>query len=171
MPAGRLALVAWLVVLWQLLWRDVSIANTVSGVLLAAAIVFVPASVPRLAPGYRVRPGRLLVFLGTFAWKLVVSNVVVAREVVTPRDDIRSGILAVPLADPSPLVTTVLATAITLTPGTLSLEVRGEPPTLYVHVLHVRDVEGVRRDIHRLQRLVVEAIGPPAAVRRLEAVT
>jgi hypothetical protein len=36
-------------------------------------------------------------------------------------------------------------------------------------VLHVRDVEGVRRDIHRLQRMVVRAIGSADAVRDLDA--
>jgi multicomponent Na+:H+ antiporter subunit E len=164
------ALVVWLVVLWQLLWRDLSVANTLSGVVLATAISFVPAGLPRLAPGHTVRPRRLLAFLGYFAWQLVVANFVVAREVVTPRDDIRSGIVAVPLADPSALTTTVLAAAITLTPGTLSVELRQDPPTLFVHVLHVRDVDGVRRDIGRLQRLVVGAIGSSAAVRRLEGV-
>jgi multicomponent Na+:H+ antiporter subunit E len=150
----------WLVALWQLLWRDISVANLAGGAIVAALVTTVPIGGPRLAAGHTVRPLRLLAFLGYFAWLLVVSNLVVAREVVTRRDHIRSGIVAVPLGEGSALVTTVLADAITLTPGTLSLEVRGVPPVLYVHVLHVRDVEGVRRDILRLQRLVLRAIGP-----------
>ena len=166
--AGRLALTVWLVVLWQLLWRDVSVANVASGVVVAAAVTVVPPALPHATRGHRVRPLRLLVFLGHFAWLLVVSNLVVAREVVTRRDYIRSGIVAVPLADPSELVATVLADAITLTPGTLSVELREDPPMLFVHVLHVRDVEGVRRDIERLQRLVLQAIGPADALNRLD---
>jgi multicomponent Na+:H+ antiporter subunit E len=166
LPAGRLALMVWLVVLWQLLWRDVSFANIVGGLVLAAVVTVVRPGQERLAPGHTVRPLQLLIFLAYFAWLLVVSNLVVAREIVTRRDYIRSGIVAVPVAVTSELVTTVLADAITLTPGTLSLEVRQDPPMLYVHVLHVRDVEGVRRDILRLQRLVLRAIGPADAVRR-----
>jgi multicomponent Na+:H+ antiporter subunit E len=156
----------WLVVLWQLLWRDVSFANIVGGLVVAAVVTVVRPGQERLAAGHTVRPLRLLIFLGYFAWLLVVSNLVVAREIVTRRDYIRSGIVAVPLAGSSELVTTVLADAITLTPGTLSLEVRHDPPMLYVHVLHVRDVEGVRHDILRLQRLVLRAIGPADALRR-----
>jgi multicomponent Na+:H+ antiporter subunit E len=156
----------WLVVLWQLLWRDVSFANIAGGLVVAAVVTVVWPGRERLAAGHTVRPLRLLIFLGYFAWLLMVSNLVVAREIVTRRDYIRSGIVAVPLAGTSELVTTVLADAITLTPGTLSLEVRQDPPMLYVHVLHVRDVEGVRRDILRLQRLVLQAIGPADALRR-----
>ena len=168
LPAGRLALMVWLVVLWQLLWRDVSFANIAGGLVVAAVVTVVWPGRERLAAGHTVRPLRLLIFLGYFAWLLVVSNLVVAREIVTRRDYIRSGIVAVPLADPSELVATVLADAITLTPGTLSVELREYPPMLFVHVLHVRDVEGVRRDIERLQRLVLQAIGPADALNRLD---
>lgn len=160
--AGRVALVVWLVALWQLLWRDVSVANTISGLVVALLVSAVPLPLPRVAPGHTVRPLALLAFLGHFAWLVVVSNLTVAREVVTRRDNIRSGIVAVPLASRSPLVTTVLADAVTLTPGTLSLEVSPDDSVLFVHVLHVREVEGVRRDIERLQRLVLRAIEPPS---------
>jgi multicomponent Na+:H+ antiporter subunit E len=167
--AGRFALAVWLVVLWELLWRDLSVANTVSGVVVAVLVALVSPPLPRAVPRHRVRPLALLRFLGYFVWLLVVSNLVVALEILTRRDRIRSGIVAVPLAGSSDLATTVLADAITLTPGTLSLEVRHGPPTLYVHVLHVRDVESVRRDIHRLQRMVVRAIGSADAVHDLDA--
>ena len=167
--AGRLALIVWLVVLWQLLWRDVSAANIAGGVAVAVLVTVVRPSGAPLAAGHTLRPVRLLAFLGYFAWLLVGSNLVVAREIVTRRDHIRSGIVAVPLGDTSELVTTVLADAITLTPGTLSVEVRRDPPRLYVHVLHVREVEGVRRDVLRLQRLVLRALGPTEALGGSEA--
>jgi multicomponent Na+:H+ antiporter subunit E len=152
----------WLVALWQLLWRDVSVANVASGLVVALLVTAMPLPLPRLATGHRVRPLRLLVFLGHFVWLLVVSNLTVAREIVTRRDNIHSGIVAIPLTSRSPLVATVLADAISLTPGTLSLEVDPDCSRLFVHVLHVRDVEGVRRDIEDLQRLVLAAIEPPA---------
>jgi multicomponent Na+:H+ antiporter subunit E len=161
--AGRVALVVWLVVLWQLLWRDVSAANIASGLVVAVLVAAIPLPLPPVAAGHRVRPLGLLLLLGRFAWLVVVANLTVAREIVTRRDNIRSGIVAIPLTSRSPLVTTVLADVITLTPGTLSLEVDPERGVLYVHVLHVRAVEDVRRDIEGLQRLVLAAIEPPPA--------
>jgi multicomponent Na+:H+ antiporter subunit E len=53
-----------------------------------------------------------------------------------------------------------VADAVTLTPGTLTVEVRREPvPVLYVHVLHLRAVEDVRADVHRLRDLAERAFG------------
>jgi multicomponent Na+:H+ antiporter subunit E len=82
---------------------------------------------------------------------------------------VRTGIVAVPVAACSDLVITVVANAITLTPGTLTLEVRREPSTLYVHVLHLRDLDQVRRDIRTLLRMVVRAIGSAEALALLDA--
>lgn len=164
----RALLVAWLTVLWLVLWRDVSVANVVSGV--AIALVVLALFPPRQVTGdHAFRPLKLVVFIGYFAWKLVVSNLMVAREIVTPRDHVRSGIVAVPVVACSDLVTTVVANAISLTPGTLTLEVRRDPPMLFVHVLHLHDLDQVRRDIRTLQRLAVAAIGSAEAVAELDA--
>jgi multicomponent Na+:H+ antiporter subunit E len=116
---------------------------------------------------HTLRPLRLATFLAWFAWQLVLSNLVVAREVVTPRDHIRTGIVRVPLSGCSDLVVTVIANAISLTPGTLTLEARHDPPALYVHVLHLYDIDSARRDILTTQRLVVRAIGSAEAIAAL----
>ncbi len=165
----RVVLVVWLTVLWVVLWRDATPANVAIG--LAVAVVVIVVFPPRRARSrdHTLRPLPLIAFLGYFAWQLLVSNLVVAREIVTPRDRIRSGIVAVPVAACSDLVITVVANVITLTPGTLTLEVRRDPPTLYVHFLHLHDVDEVRRDIRTLQRLVVRAIGSAEALAELDA--
>lgn len=164
----RPLLVAWLTVLWLVLWRDASVANVVSGVAIALVVLLVFP--PRQVTGdHALRPVKLLVFIGYFAWKLVVSNLIVAREIVTPRDHVRSGIVAVPVEACSDLVITLVANAISLTPGTLTLEVRRDPPMLFVHVLHLHDLDQVRRDIRTLQRLAVAAIGSAEAVAELDA--
>jgi multicomponent Na+:H+ antiporter subunit E len=164
----NIVLVAWLTALWVVLWRDPTVGNVVGG-LLAAALVLVlfPARRPARSD-HTLRPVPLAAFLGWFSWQLVVANLIVAREVVTRRDHIRSGIVAVPLRGCSDLVVTVVADAITLTPGTMTLEVERDPTVLYVHVLHLYDLERVRRDIATLHRLVVRAIGSPEAVGHLE---
>jgi multicomponent Na+:H+ antiporter subunit E len=158
-----------MVVLWLVLWRDASPANIASGLVVGLAVAAVFPLRPARARDHTVRPLRLLVFLGYFAWQLVVSNVVVARQILTPRDRVWTGIVAVPVPPGSDLVTTIVANAITLTPGTLTLEVTREPPMLYVHVLQVHDLGQVRRDIRTLQTLLVRAIGSAEAIRVLES--
>jgi multicomponent Na+:H+ antiporter subunit E len=64
-------------------------------------------------------------------------------------------------------VVTLIADAITLTPGTLTLEVVADPLTLYVHVLDGRDLEAVRREVRRLEVLAVRAFGDAEALAGL----
>jgi len=164
----RLPLVIWLLAVWVGLWGNLSAANVASGLAVAVALVAVfPFPVPQTRT-MTVRPLRALVFVMFFAWKLVQASAVVAWEVVTPRNRIREAIVAVPIHGVSDTLSTIVANLITLTPGTLTLELAHEPPVLYVHVLHTRSIEGVRRDVQRLERIVTRTFGSAAAQRMIE---
>ena len=123
----------WLVVLWLLLWNDLSVGNVIAGGLVAV-VVLASAHLPRLngdgqSDGQRVRlaPLALLYFLGYVIVKLVQSNLVLAWEIITPRNNINTGIVAVPLRTESELAMLVVANVVTLTPGTVTIEVTGSP--------------------------------------------
>jgi multicomponent Na+:H+ antiporter subunit E len=154
------------VVLWIALWGAVTWANVLSGVLVAAVAMLVARSRRPTARG-AFRPWRVLVFAVRFAIDLVWATMVVAIEIVTPTERIRTGIVEVPLVGCGDGLVTLVADAVSLTPGTLTLEVRREPPTLFVHVLHLRDVEEIRRQVRRLEVDAVRAFGSADAVRRL----
>ena len=62
---------------------------------------------------------------------------------------------------------TLIANVLALTPGTLPLEATTSPAVIYVHVLHLTDVETVRRDVQHLTALAVRAFGSQAAVDAL----
>lgn len=156
----------WLVLVWVALWEEVSPGNVLAGVAVATALL---AAFPRgegLLRG-RIRPLATARFVVHFSWKLVEASVIVAWEVVTPRNRINEGIVAVPIHGVSDGLVTVVANGISLTPGTLTLEVDRDPTVLYVHVLHLRDIEAVRRDVLRLEELAVRAFGSPADIARL----
>jgi multicomponent Na+:H+ antiporter subunit E len=169
----RLGTVVWLVVVWEALWGDLSIANVLSGLVVAAVLVTL-FPVRRARPGTgRLRPVAAAHFGVYFLWKLVEANLIVAWEVITPsNENVIEGIVAVPIAGASDTVVTVVANAISLTPGTLTLEIERNPTVLYVHVLHLHDLEEVRIDVLRLERYVSRAIGTDEAIadveRRLE---
>jgi multicomponent Na+:H+ antiporter subunit E len=149
--------IVWLVVIWLALWSDLSWANVLSGVAVALVVASLYGTWQEGTPA--VRPVKVLHLAVVFLLKLVEATVVVARTVVTPRGRIRSGIVAVPLGGCSDAVVTLIADLTSLTPGTLSVEVRRDPLVLYVHSLHVRDVESVRDDVHRMATLAIEAFG------------
>ena len=159
-------LLAWLVALWILLWGDLSVANLLGGVAIAVLVLSL-GRLPRPdgadADVMRVRPIALVWFGVYVLYKLVESNLVLAWEIITPTNKINNGVVAVPLRTTSPSVMVVVANVITLTPGTMTIEVAGDPPVLYVNVLQLHDVERVRRDLLHLEKLAVRAFGSAEA--------
>ena len=172
---GRIGRAAptWLlmVLVWVALWGDFSAANFVGGAIIATSLVIALHSGerPRLG-GFRLWPA--IKFTVYVAWNMVKANAVVAWEVVTPRNRIREGVIAVELPSSTPSVLTIVTASIGLTPGTVVVEVDEDPTVLYVHVLHLTDIEKTRHDIRHLEALALLAFGPPAAVEaaaRLDA--
>jgi multicomponent Na+:H+ antiporter subunit E len=96
---------------------------------------------------YFVKVPQVIAFIGYFLWELVKANVRVAAEVLTPGHQMRPAIVAIPLDLRSPLAITLLAQMITLTPGTLSLDVSSDRRVLYVHSMYVDDIDAFRRSI------------------------
>lgn len=83
-------------------------------------------------------------------WSIVVSSVQVARYILAPKLMLDQGIVAIPLTAERPLEIAMLATAITLTPGTLSVDVGVDAQgqrVLFVHDLVVHDPDAVRKTI------------------------
>lgn len=162
-----LRLLVWPAAVWVALWGDPTVANVTAGLVVAVvlAAAFPPA---RPARRSRLRPVETLRLLGWFARELVVASARVAWAAVAPGDRVREAIVACPLRGASDLVTTVVANAITLTPGTLTVEVDRDPVVLYVHVLQLGDVESVRADARHLEALAIRAFGDDEAVARLD---
>jgi len=161
--ASRLAFLAWLVAVWVAFWGDLTVANVVGGLAAGGAVlVAFPHAGPR-RPRY-LDPVATLRFLGYFLVQLVRSTALVTWEVVTPRRwRLNEAVVAVPVQGASDAVVTLVANAISLTPGTLTLEVRrtGDHAVLYVHVLHFRGVEQVRRDVEGLESRALRAFCAP----------
>ncbi|MDJ0953640.1 MAG: Na+/H+ antiporter subunit E [Acidimicrobiia bacterium] len=148
-----------LVIIWVLLWRDASLGVWVGGVAIAALIELIRR---RRSERVKIRPGAALVFLSRYLWMVAMSNVRVAWEVITPRNDqIREAIVAVPISCASVPVALLVANAITYTPGTLTVELTEDPLVLYVHVLHFESVAAVRKDVAALEDLVCAALVTP----------
>jgi multicomponent Na+:H+ antiporter subunit E len=107
---------------------------------------------------YFVRVIKLLRLAGTFIWELMVSNFRVLWDVITPTHFSRPAVIGVPLDADTDFEIMVVANMISLTPGTLSLDVSEDRSTLYVHVMFVDDVEAVRAQIkERIEKRVLEA--------------
>lgn len=98
----------------------------------------------------------LLVF---FVIEVTASSFRVAWDVVTPRARRHPGIVMVPVELESERQITLLALLVTLTPGTLSLDVSTDRRSLYVHSMFASEPDRVRHDVRcgferRIRRIV-----------------
>jgi multicomponent Na+:H+ antiporter subunit E len=163
---------AWLTVLWVLLWGQVTVANVLGGLVVSVAVVFFARLDSASFRPTHFRPWWALRYVVMLGWQLLVSNIRLAYEILTPGDGTHTGIIAVPIRGGSDAVVNLVANSITLTPGTMTIDVKrhdvddGVPlnelragATLYVHGMYTKDVEAVRHDVLRLEALALHAFG------------
>jgi multicomponent Na+:H+ antiporter subunit E len=94
-----------------------------------------------------------------FAWEMLVANIRVAYDVLTVTHHMRPAFLAVPLDARTDAEIVLLANLISLTPGSLSLDVSPDRRTLYVHAMYASDPEQVKRRLKEgFERRVLELL-------------
>ncbi len=134
----RLAMAAWITLVWLALWGDLSAANVLGGVLVSALVLSV-ARLPARMTSHRIAVLPALRYAARFVRDLCVATAEVARQVFWPIARLRPAVLAVPMRSPDPGLLALVANTITLTPGTLTLEADAERPMLWVHLLHLEE--------------------------------
>lgn len=93
------------------------------------------------------RAWRLVKFLLFYLWEIILSNFKVAYDIMTPDYFMRPGVVAMPLSVEEEFQIFLVANLITMTPGTLSIDVSSDRKTLYVHAMYIEDEEAVRREL------------------------
>lgn len=108
---------------------------------------------------YFSRVPKIIEFLFFFLGELVKANLRVAKIVLSPRPQIHPGVIGVPLDLKSEVEITLLMNLLTLTPGTLSLDVSTDRQMLYVHTIDYSDVQEFRAQIKNgFERRVMEVL-------------
>lgn len=145
-----------------LVWAAATERFTPSNLAIGFALGYVLLALMPPLPGegaYALQMREMLDFFLFFGKEILVANAKVAAAVLSPASALRPGVIAVPLDPMSDLELTVLANMITLTPGTLTLDVSDDHRTLYVHAIDVRDAESFRRTVRDgYARRVVEIL-------------
>ncbi len=155
------AVVAWLTLVWVMLWGDLSVANVVVGVVVATVVMLV-FPLPALKMRLRVRPLRLLWLIVHFLGSVVLATLQVSWTTLSFGRTPRNAVIRVKLLTSSDFVLTVVAEITSLVPGSVVLEANRASHTLFIHVLDVHevaDVERVRAATMALERRVVLAVG------------
>lgn len=134
--------------IWAAVTGTFNLANLIIGFLLGYLVLVIAAP----ATDYRSYTRRMrkgVFFIFYFLKELLVSSVRVAIDVIRPSFNMHSGIVAIPLTAESDFEKTMLANCISLTPGTLSIDMSDDGKTLYIHAMYINNgnVDAVRREI------------------------
>jgi len=147
-----------LALMWEAMTGRTDAANLLLGFALGYGVLWWLRPLLGTTQYFRKLPESIR-FTFFFLRELIHSNFRVAWDVVTPKSRRKPGIIAIPLDARSDLEITFLANLITLTPGTLSLDVSDDRSVLYVHGMFVEDPQRMREQIKNgFERRVLELL-------------
>jgi len=111
-------------------------------------------------PGYPVKLYRVVRFGFWFMWILFLANLQIMWEIITPGMSQTPRIIRYPVEHLNDVQITTLANCITLTPGTLVVDVSDDRRFIYVHCMYAKDRSKAVADLDMLRiRLEREVFG------------
>lgn len=128
-------------------------AHLLAGIPVASVVAFMMGDLVIERPHLMLHPRRyvnfIFLYVPVFLWEVVKANFDVAYRVVHPDLPINPGIVKVKTSLQSDIALTLLANSITLTPGTMSVDIDKDKSILYIHWIDVQsqDIEAATRNI------------------------
>ncbi|GGY95166.1 Na+/H+ antiporter subunit E [Streptomyces nitrosporeus] len=163
-----LPLIAWLTLIWVLLWSTLTWANVITGAVVAT-VVCLAFPLPKVDLGLRLHPWGILVLAGYLLYDMYTSGVQVTRQIFSGHPH-RPAVIGVPLRCRGDLMLAATAVTVSNVPGGSVIEVRRATATLFLHVLDAdrpAALEAARRSVWRLERLTVRAFGTRDEIERV----
>ncbi|MCO5252406.1 MAG: Na+/H+ antiporter subunit E [Candidatus Kapabacteria bacterium] len=155
---GLLLLNLVLGILWALLTGDLHFTNFIQGIIIGYVILFISKNAI-VKTRYFSRLPKIFLFILYFLKELIVANFKVAVDILTIKDRMRPGIIAVPLDAQTDLEITLFANLITMTPGSLSIDTSDDKKVLYVHAMYMDDPQKYKEGLKSgLERKLLEIL-------------
>jgi multicomponent Na+:H+ antiporter subunit E len=131
---------------WLLITDDFSTTSLLIGLVLGYGVLWLMRPAMKESR-YLTKVPTVVRFSLYFLKELWIANLRMVYHVITPHETMSPGVVAVPLEEASDVELTLLANFITLTPGTLSVDISEDRRFLYVHAVDCQDPDEVRREI------------------------
>ena len=148
----------FLALIWAALWSDFSGSTLLVGFIIGYLVLALALrDLPDFAR-YVARVPKAISFFFYFNRELVKSNLKVAYDVLTRTHYMKPGVIAFPLEATRDGEIAIVANLISLTPGTLSLDVSSDRSVLYIHVMYLTDEAQVMHDIRDLERRILDIL-------------
>jgi multicomponent Na+:H+ antiporter subunit E len=140
-----------LAIVWTFLTGHFTYTNIIIGFVIGYIAILISRPQPESSKYLKKIPN-VISFMFFFLWELIKANMKVAHDVSTPRNYMRPGVVSFPLEVKSDLEITLFMNLITLTPGTLSLDVSTDRKLLYIHAMYIDDVDEFRNEMKYFER-------------------
>ncbi len=124
--------------IWVALTGTLYYSNFLFGFMIGFAILWVMNRTEE-DQRYFTRVPKTIYLLFYFIYELIKANIQVAYDVITPKYFFKPGIVKYPMSARTDLEINLLSTVISLTPGTLILDISEDKKTLYIHVMYLKD--------------------------------
>lgn len=146
-----------LAVVWQSLMATFTLPSLAAGFLIGYGALWMAQPLFGERSPYFLRVWRIVRLVLFFLWELVVSSIRVAWDVVTPSHLSRPAIVEMPLDVESDIEILLVTNLISLTPGTLSLDVTPDRKSLIVHAMFADDPDALVAELKNgMERMVKE---------------
>jgi multicomponent Na+:H+ antiporter subunit E len=147
-----------LAIIWAALWSSPTLLMLTAGFVLGFITLWIAAPVFGVQDNYFQRSYRVVRLIVYFLYELIMSSVRVAYDVLTPGGFGTPAILEMPLDVESDFEILLVTNLISLTPGTLSLDVTPDRKTLIFHAMYADDPEATIAELKNgMERMVKEA--------------
>ena len=166
----QLPLLIGLVLLWMVLWGQVTWLSIVTGIIVAIVVTRV-FYLPPVDLSGRINVWYTLVFLAHFFVDVAIASFTVAFQALNPRPIPLSSVIGIQLRTRSDLIMTLDAIAMSLVPGSLVVEADRERSILYLHTFATtttKDIELMRKKVLVVEARIVRAIGSSTDLQRIE---
>ncbi len=160
MNKSRLLLFCLSLLIWIILTLPFDWQNFFVGVVASFVVALLTGDMFTRRPHLFFHPQRYLwffVYIPVFLWECLKANIDVALRVLHPKCPLKPGIVKVKTTLKSDTAITFLANSITLTPGTLTVDVDKQRGILYVHWIRIKtqDIEEATKIIvYRFERIL-----------------
>jgi multicomponent Na+:H+ antiporter subunit E len=148
----------FLALVWTFLQGELQGSNFAVGMVLGYLVIALSQQVMGTS-AYVQKVVQVVRFVTVSLWEIFTASLALAWLIVQPKLQVRPAIVAIPLDAETDLEIVSMSSLLTLSPGTMTLDVSTDRETLYVHTIDLDDVEAFRREIKSgLERRVLEVM-------------
>lgn len=129
-----------LAIIWVMSTGTLTEENFIFGFLISFMILYL-ITINKEERKYFTMLPKLVTFIFFMLWEIIKANFQAVRDSLYPKSKLSPAIVKYPLEAESDVEITLLANLVSLTPGTLIMDVSDDKKVMYIHVLHLENKE------------------------------